>query len=165
MAYPALHTILPHRPPMILIDELLEYSEHEVVCGVTVREGAPFVRDGRVPALISIEYFAQSVAAFFGYRGRHNPGLFAMGMLLGARELDLRADYLEVGDVLRVAGTLTWSSGELAQFSCELLRGDEVLARAAINVLQTSAGPGGPAPASDPSGARASAPSGFSSRD
>jgi predicted hotdog family 3-hydroxylacyl-ACP dehydratase len=145
VVYPALHTILPHRPPMILIDELLEYSEHEVVCGVTVREGAPFVAGGRVPALISIEYFAQAVAAFFGYRARNSPEQFAMGMLLGARELDLRADYFTVGDVLRIAGTLTWSSGELAQFSCELLRGEEVLARAAINVLQTAAGPG-PAP-------------------
>ena len=139
MPYPALHTILPHRPPMILIDEMTACSEREVTCVVTIREGAPFVVDGRVPALISIEYFAQTVAAFFGYRGRNDPTRFAMGMLLGARELDLRADHVAVGDVLRVAGTLTWSSGELAQFSCELLRGDEVLARAAINVLQAAA--------------------------
>ena len=139
MPYPALHTILPHRPPMILIDELIEYSEHDVVCAVTVREGEPFVRDGRVPALISVEYFAQTVAAFFGYRGRAHPELFAMGMLLGARELELLVDYFAVGDRLHVAGTMKWSSGELAQFSCELRRGDEVVARAAINVLQTSA--------------------------
>ena len=153
MAYPALHTILPHRPPMILIDELLEHSEHEVVCGVTVREGEPFVADGRVPALISIEYFAQTVAAFFAYRGREQSEPF-MGLLLGARELDLHADYLQVGDALRVAGRLTWTGGELAQFACELRRGDEVLARAAINVLQTSAPSS--TPASPPSGASAS---------
>jgi len=138
VAYPALHTILPHRPPMILIDELLEHSEYEVVCGVTVRAGEPFVADGRVPALISIEYFAQTVAAFFGYRARDQPEPF-MGVLLGARELDLRVDYFAVGDALRVAGRLTWTGGELAQFACELRRDDEVLARAAINVLQTSA--------------------------
>ena len=156
MAYPALHTILPHRPPMILIDELLEHSEHEVVCGVTVREGEPFVADGRVPALISVEYFAQTVAAFFGYRGREQLEPF-VGVLVGTRELDLRADYFQVGDALRVAGRLTWTDGELAQFVCELRRGDEVLARAAINVLQTPAPSG--APASAPSEAPASAPS------
>ncbi len=148
MAYPALHTILPHRPPMILIDELLEYSEHEVVCGVTVREGEPFVADGRVPALISIEYFAQTVAAFFGYRGRDQSEPF-MGMLLGARELDLRVDYFAVGDALRVTGRLTWTGGALAQFACELRQGDEVLARAAINVLQTPA-PAGAQPSNGP---------------
>lgn len=143
MAYPALHTILPHRPPMILIDELLECSERTVTCGVTVRAGAPFVVDGRVPALISVEYFAQTVAAFCGYHGRERPDDFAMGMLLGTRELELRVDYFQVGDALTIAGMEQWGDGRLAQFNCEVRRGDEVLARAAITVLQ--AGPGAPA--------------------
>lgn len=144
MAYPALHTILPHRPPMILIDELLECSEYEVVCGVTVREGEPFVADGRVPALISVEYFAQTVAAFFGYRASDRSEPF-MGLLLGARALELSVDYFQVGDALRVAGRLAWTGGDLAQFVCELRRGNEVVARAAINVLQTPAPAGVPA--------------------
>lgn len=139
MVYPDLQTILPHRPPMILIDELVACSEREVACVVTVREGAPFVADGRVPALISIEYFAQTVAAFFGWRGRDNPEAFSLGMLLGTRELDLRADYFAVGDVLTITGKEQWGSGQLASFACEVLRGDEVLARAAISVLQGSA--------------------------
>jgi predicted hotdog family 3-hydroxylacyl-ACP dehydratase len=139
VVYPALQTILPHRPPMILIDEMVACSEREVTCVVTVREGAPFVADGRVPALISIEYFAQTVAAFFGYRGRDDPAGFTMGMLLGTRELDLRADYFHVGEVLTITGKEQWGAGQLASFVCEVLRGDEVLARAAISVLQGSA--------------------------
>ncbi len=146
MAYPALDTFLPHRPPMILIDELVDCGEHSVVCAVTIRDGAPFVADGRVPALISIEYFAQTVAAFFGYHARNSPEKFAMGMLLGTRELDLAVDHFHVGETLTAAGTITWSSGEMAQFSCELRRGGELVARAAITVLQASAPP---SPSSD----------------
>lgn len=146
--YPALQTILPHRPPMILIDELIACSEREVTCAVTIRDGAPFVVDGRVPALISIEYFAQTVAAFFGYRGRDDPTRFTMGMLLGTRELELRCDYFAVGDTLTITGVEQWGGGQLASFACEVRRAHEVLARAAISVLQGSAGE--PPPASSP---------------
>jgi predicted hotdog family 3-hydroxylacyl-ACP dehydratase len=149
VVYPALQTILPHRPPMILIDEMIACSEREVACVVTVREGAPFVADGRVPALISIEYFAQTVAAFCGYRGRDDPDGFTLGMLLGTRELELRVDWFHVGDVLTITGKEQWGSGQLASFACEVLRGDEVLARAAISVLQGSASDLSSAPASE----------------
>ena len=138
MVYPALGTILPHRPPMILIDELVHFDEREVVCSVTVRDGAPFVADGRVPALISLEYFAQTVAAYYGYLSR-NTHQFTMGMLLGTRELELHTDFFRVGDALTVTGNELWNGGQLAQFRCELLRGPERLALASISVLHAGA--------------------------
>jgi predicted hotdog family 3-hydroxylacyl-ACP dehydratase len=138
VAYPALGSILPHRPPMILIDELVHCGERDVVCAVTVRRDAPFVADGRVPALVSLEYFAQTVAAFYGYLSR-NTDQFTMGMLLGTRELELLTDFFHVGDALTVTGHELWSGGQLAQFRCELLRGPERLALASISVLHVGA--------------------------
>lgn len=118
---------------MILIDELVHWDEREVVCSVTIRDDAPFVADGRVPALVSIEYFAQTVAAFYGYLARHRQQ-FTMGMLLGTRELELRTDFFHVGDALTITGHELWNDGgasaggettsaggTLAQFRCELL--------------------------------------------
>ena len=137
-AYPPLRELLPHRPPMILIDELVHWDEREVVCSVTIRDDAPFLVDGRVPALVSIEYFAQTVAAFYGYLARHRQQ-FTMGMLLGTRELELRTDFFHVGDALTITGRELWNGEGLAQFRCELLRGPELLALAAISVLQAGA--------------------------
>lgn len=138
MVYPALRSILPHQPPMILIDELVHCSAHEVVCSLTVRDGAPFVADGQVPALVSIEYFAQTVAAFYGYISRDSQQ-FTMGMLLGTRELELHTDYFQVGDSLTVTGQELWNGGQLAQFRCALHRGPEALALASISVLHAGA--------------------------
>jgi len=138
VVYPALRSLLPHRPPMILIDELVHCGPQEVVCAVTIRDDAPFVTDGRLPALISIEYFAQTVAAFYGYISQSSEQ-FTMGMLLGTRELELHTDYLHVGDVLTVTGHEQWNGGNLAQFRCELHRGRELLAHAAISVLHAGA--------------------------
>ncbi len=137
--FPPLTEFLPHRPPMLLIDELVECDEREVVCAVTVRADNPFVVDGRVPAMISIEYFAQSVAALYAWQHRHGPAQ-GLGKLLGTRSLELAVDHFEVGDALTITGREAWRDEALAQFRCELHRGGERLAVASISVSH------GPAP-------------------
>ncbi len=119
---------------MVLLDALVRCDGPEVVCTVTIRPDAPFVVDGRVPALVAIEYFAQAVAAMQGYLARDRPGGLAMGMLVGARNLELLCDYFAVGDHLTVIAHEVWSDANLAQFRCELLRDHQTVARANINV-------------------------------
>ena len=133
MVYPPLQDFLPHRPPMLLIDELVHCDEEQVTVTVTVRAGTPFVSDGRVPAMISLEYFAQSVAALYAYLHRAQPGQ-GEGKLLGTRELELAVDYFHVGDHLTITGHETWRDEHLAQFRCELHRAGVRLAAASISV-------------------------------
>ncbi len=134
MVYPPLQDFLPHRPPMLLIDELVHCDEHAVTCTATVRVGAPFVVDGRVPALLSLELFAQTVAALHAYLHRDRPPNGQHGKLLGTRELELAVDHFHVGDTLTITGHELWHDEQLAQFRCELHRGGERLAAAAISV-------------------------------
>lgn len=133
MVYPPLQDFLPHRPPMLLIDELVHCDQHDVTCTVTVRADAPFVVDGRVPALVSLELFAQTVAALHAYLHRDHPG-GNHGKLLGTRELELAVDHFHVGDTLTITGHELWHDEQLAQFRCELHRDGERLAAAAISV-------------------------------
>ena len=146
VAYPALRDLLPHRPPMILIDELVHCEGQEVVCRVTIRDGAPFVEAGRVPALVSLEYFAQTVAAHFAWQSRHRAGGFTVGMLLGTRELTLETDYFHVGDTLTISGAETFTAPPISQFRCDLRDTQgRVLARGAISVLAGGPPAGSPA--------------------
>ncbi len=131
--YPPLTELMPHRPPMLLLDELVHAPDTEVECAVTVRAGAPFVEDGAISSLVSLEYFAQAVAALYGYVGQGGTG--GVGVLLGARALTLETPRFAVGERLRVRARCTWSDGGIGHFKCALLRGDEPLASAAINVL------------------------------
>lgn len=135
MAFPPLDEILPHRPPMLLLDALTAAEAESVTCRATVRAGAPFVAGGRVSALIALEYFAQAVAALFAYKSRGGAGPFR-GLLLGARDLELAVSHLRVGDVLDVHCREQWASGPVAQFQCILSRGDERLATGAVTVLR-----------------------------
>ena len=142
MAFPPLDEILPHRPPMLLLDAMTAAEEEFVSCTVTVRENAPFVRAGAASSLLAVEYFAQAVAALFAYKASRAPaGADAPfhGLLLGVRDLDLAVSLLRVGDLLAVDCREQWASGPVAQYHCALTRGTERLAAGAITVLRGDA--------------------------
>lgn len=136
MAFPPLDEILPHRPPMLLLDALTAAEAESVTCTATVRAGAPFVEGDRASSLLAVEYFAQAVAALFAYKARDEGAAPFRGLLLGVRDLDLAAPHLRVGDTVRVHCREQWASGPVAQFHCTLTRRDEQLAAGAITVLR-----------------------------
>lgn len=157
MAYPPLDEILPHRPPMLLLDAMTLAEERAVACAVTVRENAPFVEAGKTSSLLAVEYFAQAVAALFAYKARGEGNPEFRGLLLGVRDLDLAVPHFAVGDALEVHCREHWGSGPVAHFQCTLSRGPERLATGAITVLrgdpnEMAARPDGPELTAPPSG-------------
>lgn len=136
MAFPPLADLLPHRPPMLLLDALTAAADTSVACAVTVKDGAPFVEGGRASSLLAVEYFAQAVAALFAFKALGSPDPFKGGVLLGVRDLELDVPHLAVGDALAVTCREQWASGPVAHYQCALHRGAERLAAGAITVLQ-----------------------------
>ena len=61
--YPPIEQLLPHRPPMILIDRLVWTNGVATVCEVTIGPHSMFIQAVGVPAFVGIEYMAQTVAA------------------------------------------------------------------------------------------------------
>ncbi len=148
--WPPLASLLPHRPPMLLLDGVERFETGLIECGVTPRAGGPFVEDDRVPALVSVEYFAQAAATYFGLVHRDRGGM-RIGVLLGARELRLEVDSFPVDAPMTARVREVWTDGQIAQFDCELRgRAGELLASASINVHSappsSSLGGGAPAP-------------------
>jgi predicted hotdog family 3-hydroxylacyl-ACP dehydratase len=134
MTYPALTSFMPHRPPMLLLDTLVEHGETLVVCDKTFREGEPFVENGAVSALVTIELFAQAAAAHFGYAGYVKGGAMSSGALLGARRIDLDVPTFSVGERLVIRATQVMFMAPAAQYECELEQAGRVVARGSINV-------------------------------
>ena len=83
--FPPIEALVPHKPPMLLLDRVLSYSTDYVSCEVEIRVDSPFVRDGVVPAIVGLEYMAQCVAAFAGLSARHKGEAPRIGFLLGSR--------------------------------------------------------------------------------
>jgi len=134
--YPPIAELVPHKPPMILIDEVLDFAPTLLRARVTLTEASPFVEDGQVPTLVSIEYMAQSIAAFAGLTGRRGGEPVRLGYLIACREMTLAVDSLCAGDELEVRVMQVWSDEQLGHFDCVVLRRGETVAHAWLSVFQ-----------------------------
>lgn len=135
-SFPSLDVLIPHRLPMRFIEELISWSEKEAVCKAIVRASIPFVKDGRISTAISLEYFAQTAAAWFGYKAFVDHKPFELGVLCGARVLTLQTHELCVGDEVYCYAQNVWSDERLAQFTCRLECKHQEVAQASISVMQ-----------------------------
>lgn len=129
----ALDALLPHRAPMILLDEVLALSDEGATCAVVVRAGAPFVEAGVVPAVAMLEYIAQAAAATAGYAARARGEAVAAGYVVGAREVNLHVADAAVGDRLVVTARRLAGNATLGRYRGEVRRGAELLVDAELS--------------------------------
>jgi predicted hotdog family 3-hydroxylacyl-ACP dehydratase len=136
-SYPPIVELVPHRPPMLLLDRVLSYDGECVVCETVLGPDAPFAEQGHVPALVGIEYMAQTIAAGAGLSAREKGSTSGqMGFLLGCRSLTIAVDSFDVGDRLTIEARRTFGETALGNFACKVQRGAEVLVEGALTVYQ-----------------------------
>lgn len=136
MVMPPLGEILPHRPPMVLLDGILSYEPPEITCGVTIHESSMFAAFQGVPAIVSLEYMAQCAAAYSGMQKRERGEAPKVGYLLGTRHIELRVEHLLWGEQLVVRAHHHWGEGGLASFECEVRCDRQLLAIATLSVYE-----------------------------
>jgi predicted hotdog family 3-hydroxylacyl-ACP dehydratase len=131
----SLASLVPHRPPMLLVDELVSHEGRGIVCRTTIREDHLFLQRDGVSSILAIELFAQTAAALVGLLAPPGGPSLAQGALLGSRQISLYTDVLKVGDVLEIHCTESWTIEMAAQIDCALYRGTEKIAEGTINVM------------------------------
>jgi predicted hotdog family 3-hydroxylacyl-ACP dehydratase len=136
----AIDELVPHRGAMSLLDAVTRADETSIEARVTVRDDGLFGAADGVPALLTVEYMAQTVAAFAGARSRAQGTDVPLGLLLGVRNFTATTAYLTPGDELAVAATLVLESvAGLAVFDCRATNDDGVVATARLTVLRVGA--------------------------
>ncbi len=131
--------VLPHRAPMILIDELARYDTQSAVCTVTISAQSPFfdANLGGVPNYIGCEYMAQAIAAYAGANALDKGEAVKIGFLLGSRKYRSHAAQFNDGASLEVSvSKLIEDESGLSVFQCEISASGTCLAEAKINVFQ-----------------------------
>jgi predicted hotdog family 3-hydroxylacyl-ACP dehydratase len=134
--------LLPHRPPMVLLDGVVAHRPERTTCRTTVREAPGFhCPDGRVPGWIALEYMAQCIAVHAGLRARAAGGTPRLGFLVGSRRVDFHAAAFARGQGLLVTAEHVWGDAELGSFSCRVedAAGGEVLADGVLKVVAADA--------------------------
>jgi len=139
MTFPAIETLIPHRGPMLWLDEVIRRGEDRVRCLLTIRPDHVFVTDGRVEALISIEWMAQTVAALVGLKDRdEGEPAPRPGYLIAIPDAHFLISHFNIGDAVQIEAVRTWGDDELASFKCHVERDDVPCASAQVSVYRKS---------------------------
>ena len=141
---PRILELIPHRPPMLLINQINHVDVSDSSSMVFIDEQAPFFEQNRgVPSWVGIEYMGQTAALIAGYRlekGLLEPNL---GFLIGTRSFVSESEYFEPGTTLRVnCKEHAQVADGFAKFDCEIEKYDtvtgstELLAKASLSVFR-----------------------------
>ncbi len=127
---------LPHRPPMLLIDELVEVTaDKTIVCRATIKPDCVFARDGIVHPSAMIEFVAQACALLAGVTASARGGAIQVGLILGCREVAFAVDHFSVGDALEIAAQKTFGGTQLASFAGQVSRAGHVCVTLEMSVM------------------------------
>ena len=126
---------LPHRPPMLLIDDVVELTEHRAVCRATIHPDCVFAIDGVVHPSALIEFAAQACAILDGAHRARGGGPPRLGLITACREIAFAVDQLAVGDELTIVAGKDFGHELGAAFTATVSRGDALCATLQLSVV------------------------------
>jgi predicted hotdog family 3-hydroxylacyl-ACP dehydratase len=126
---------IPHRPPMLLIDDIVEVTEDRAVCRSTIHPDCVFARDGMVHPSAMIEFVAQACAVWVGVTNSREGTAPQLGFIVACREVDLAVNSFAVGDELTITATKVLGQDQLAAFTGTVTRGDELCVSIQLSVV------------------------------
>ncbi|WAS97877.1 ApeP family dehydratase [Nannocystis punicea] len=136
-AFPPVAELVPQRPPMLLVDEVVAADDDGITCAAVVRADNLFLAGGRLHASALLEYMAQTIAAFAGLRAREGGQPPALGLIAACRGLELHAEHLAVGDPLQIVATRVFA-GAMAEYRAAVTCRGQPLAEAVLSVVSTA---------------------------
>lgn len=137
MAIPAIHTLVPHADPMVLLDRVVSFAGENLCAEVTIRPDSLFCGAEGVGAWVGIEYMAQAIAAHAGYEQQLHGLPVKIGFLLGSRRYDASCNAFAVGSVLQVyVHRVLLSENGLGSYECRIEAAGQLLATATVTVFQ-----------------------------
>jgi predicted hotdog family 3-hydroxylacyl-ACP dehydratase len=142
---PPVGDILPHDPPMVLLDGFYpaSYSGDRISAFVDIREDSPFYDGslGGVPAVFALEYMAQTMAAQVGLKRRRLRMKPRIGFVLGSRSLKVNVDRFAAGCRYRIDAEMDFTDGSFASFNVRIVAPDgETAAEGRINAFEPEDG-------------------------
>ena len=134
-----LNKILPHKPPMILIDDIKEVNldEKTLTAIFRVYPEKLFYETGKgINSLCGIEFMAQTIGCYAYFRNNCKPP--KLGFLLGSRLFNNALDVFKNGENYKIKVNEIFTDNQIVVFDCIMydMHGEEI-ASATINVYQT----------------------------
>ena len=120
--------LLPQRPPFVMVDHLVDYSETQTTCELTIRKDNVFCENGEFAAAGLIEHIAQTCAARLGY---YNKYVLKVGVRLG-----FIVRLPREGETLNTTIVVMQEIFDVTLVNAEVRVGTEVIATTRLKIAQ-----------------------------
>lgn len=138
--FPPVSELLPHKPPMMLVDECLSWGEDAVSVRAVIDDKCHLFleSDGTCGSWLILELMAQTVGVFAGLKNRAQGQAPKVGFLLGTRRFETTIGRLKKGDEVIVDARCIFlgQEGLPSQFECTARMNDKVAATANLTVYE-----------------------------
>ncbi|WGM40551.1 hypothetical protein [Caulobacter sp. NIBR1757] len=136
-AYPDIQGLVPHKPPMLLVDRIVGEEGETTRAEHTIAADNLFLVPGQgVPTYVAFEMMAQGICATDGLRRFRRGQGPELGFLLGCRKFAASRAWLQPGETLTLESTCL-IDGETSSYQCRVLAADGTeVANATVNVFQ-----------------------------
>ena len=128
--------LLPQRPPFVMVDHLVDYSETQTTCELTIRKDNVFCENGEFAAAGLIEHIAQTCAARLGY---YNKYVLKVGVRLGfigeVKDLEIVRLPRE-GETLNTTIVVMQEIFDVTLVNAEVRVGTDVIATTRLKIAQ-----------------------------
>lgn len=131
-----LENVLPHNPPMILIDDIVEVNleKHYVISNVKITKDKIFFDKDGISHLAGIEFMAQTIGCYAFFKNNQKPP--KIGFLLGTRLYKNNIEKFEEGKTYQIKAVEIYGDNELVSFECFIYNEDMECAKAIVNAYQ-----------------------------
>ena len=130
-------TLLPQRPPFVMIDRLTHYDEVVTTTCFTLREDNLFMEDGILNSCALMENIAQTCAARMGFINLHVHGEHVkLGFIGSVKRLQVIRPARQ-GEVLTTSIEVTQEMMQLTMVLAEVKVGDEIIATGEMRIAET----------------------------
>ena len=132
---------VPHRPPMLWLDEVGDDTASSVACYTTIRpdfiflDGPDGLDGDHARPVVMIELVAQACAVYLGLKARREGRAPRLGVLVGCREAEFFVERLVVGDELTVTVEQVGGEPEVSAFVGSVARGGAEIGRVSLSVI------------------------------
>lgn len=127
-----IQTLLPQRPPFLMVDALVNYDEPSISTAFQVREDCVFVQDGEMLSSGIIENMAQSSAARIGYINKYVLNLpVKIGFIGAVRKLKIHRSP-KVGETLVTTITAVQEIFGITLVDAVVKVGEDIIAEASL---------------------------------
>lgn len=120
MTYPQIANLIPHEAPMIWLEALTHWEPGFVRCAAEVHADTPFVQNGQLASVVTLEHMAQAVATCLGYEAFQSGEPVRIGMIIAVRSFQLHHPTITVGTALTVEARRVRGDDTISRFQSQI---------------------------------------------